>query len=147
MNGLVVVDASVAVKWLIEEEDSDRAISLARVWANDGVQPVAPYLMPYEVSNALHRRVTAGEMAVDEAASLMDQLSSMDVELHHPRNLQGRALRLASQLGQRMAYDAHYLALADAVGCELWTADRQFYRAARPTARNIRWIREYAATG
>lgn len=58
MNGLVVVDASVAVKWLIEEEDSDRAISLARVWANDGVQPVAPYLMPYEVSNALHRRVT-----------------------------------------------------------------------------------------
>ena len=147
MNGFVVVDASVAVKWLIEEEDSDRAISLARLWAGDGIQPVAPYLMPFEVSNALHRRVTAGEMEVDEAASLMDQLSSMDIELHHPRNLQGRALHLANQLGQRMTYDAHYLALADALGCDFWTADHQFYRVARPTARNIRWIREHAATG
>ena len=63
------------------------------------------------------------------------------------RNLQGRALHLANRLRQRASYDAHYLALADALGCDFWTADHQFYRVARPTARNIRWIREHSATG
>ncbi len=41
----------------------------------------------------------------------------------------------ASQLKQNAAYDAHYLALAESFGCELWTADERFYRAA------TRWLR------
>ena len=57
MNGQVVVDASVATKWLVYEADTDRARALARSWARDGVQPVAPFLMPVEVANVLHQRV------------------------------------------------------------------------------------------
>ena len=147
VSEFVVVDASVAVKWLVEEEDSDRATSLVRLWDGGGVQMTAPYLMPFEVANALHRRVASGELEVEMAASLMEQLESFGIELHHPAGLHGIALRLANRLGQRASYDSHYLALAETLGCELWTADRQFYRAASPTAPNIRWIREHAALG
>ena len=55
MNGHVVVDASLAFKWLVKEERSDAA---ARSWEGRGIRTVAPHFMPVEVANALHRRVT-----------------------------------------------------------------------------------------
>ena len=41
--------------------------------------------------------------------------------------------------------DAHYLALAESVNCELWTADERFYRAASPTVDNVRWVGDFSA--
>ena len=38
MNGIVVVDASLAFKWLVSEENSDLAQSISRSWANNGIQ-------------------------------------------------------------------------------------------------------------
>ena len=64
MNGTVVVDASLAFKWLVLEEDSDKATALTRVWAGDNTQIVAPHFMPAEVTNALHRRVMRSELAL-----------------------------------------------------------------------------------
>ena len=146
-SGSVVVDASVAVKWLLEEDDSDIAHALLRSWESQGVVYVAPCLIAFEVANALHRRVALGELPIRDCAHMIGTLLNSQLELHHAPGLHGAALRLANRLGQRASYDAHYLALADTLGCDLWTADRQFYRAARPTARNIRWIREHAAGG
>ncbi len=53
MNGSVVVDASLAVKWLVEEDDSDRAHAALQAWVAQGITRIAPYLMPFEVANAL----------------------------------------------------------------------------------------------
>ena len=52
---------------------------------------------------------------------------------------------MARQLNQNAAYDAHYLALAQSVGCDLWTADERFYRAASPSIENVRWLGEFVA--
>ena len=57
MNGVAIVDASLAAKWLLDEDNSDRAHTLARMWADDGTVPVASYLLPIEVANVLYRRV------------------------------------------------------------------------------------------
>ena len=54
MSGLVVVNASLAFKWLVSEEHSDKARALSRSWADEGIQAAAPYLMPVELTNALH---------------------------------------------------------------------------------------------
>jgi predicted nucleic acid-binding protein len=56
VSGVVVVDASLAVKWLVREVHSDKAYSLGRSWAREEVYPMAPYLMPVEVANALYKR-------------------------------------------------------------------------------------------
>ena len=140
MNGHVVVDASLAFKWLVSEIHTAEANDLGRLWNSQGTRIVAPYLMPVEVTNALHQRVTRGELTLEAATRRMETLLSSGLELHHTPGLHGRALELASALSQGAVYDAHYLALAEALGCELWTADEKFYRAASPSTENVRWV-------
>ena len=77
----------------------------------------------------------------------MESLLSSGLELHQPTHLYNRALELASRLGLGATYDSHYLALAETLGCDLWTADEKFYRAASQAARNVRWIGEPTALG
>lgn len=147
MNGYVVVDASLAFKWLVREIYTAEANDLGRLWNSQGTRIAAPYFMPVEVTNALHQRVTRGELTLEAAAQGMEGLLSSGLELHQPPHLYGRALELASRLRQGAAYDAHYLALAETLGCELWTADAQFYRVASPVTVSVRWIGETAAPG
>ena len=82
MNGFVVVDSSVTVKLLVSEVQSENA--LARPWAHAGTQPVAPYLIPVEVANALHRRVVCKEVAVETAVHLLESLLASGIELREP---------------------------------------------------------------
>ena len=144
MNGSVVVDASLAVKWLIEEDDSDKAHATLQSWVAQDIARLAPRLMPFEVANALHRRVLRGELSVGDNTRMIARLLESRPELHQPPGLHVRALQLATQLKQGAAYDAHYLALAESVGCELWTAAERFYRAASPSIDNVRWLGDYS---
>ena len=143
MSEYVVVDASVAFKWLVEEEDSDKATALVRLWDGEGSRLAAPQLMSFEVANALYRRVVRGDFAVDVASGLMEDLMSLGIAFHHGPNLHRRALELASQLQQSAVYDAHYLALAESLGCELWTADQRFQWAAEGIG-NVHWIGDWS---
>ena len=143
VNGSVVVDASLAVKWLVEEDDSDKAHAVLQSWVARDVTRIAPHLMPFEVANALHRRVLRGELNVGDSIRMMARLLESRLELHQPPGLHVRALQLASELNQSAAYDAHYLALAESVSCELWTADERFYRAVSPGIVNVRWLGEF----
>ena len=52
-------------------------------------------------------------------------------------------LTLAAELGQQAAYDAHYLALAEALNCRFWTADRPFFTAARLVTDRVRWLGDF----
>ena len=143
MSGFAVVDASLAFKWLVREEHTDKALAILRRWHNEEVTPVAPHLLPFKVSNALHKRVTRGELSVEGAVDLIGNLLTSQIELHQPWNLHGKALEMASRFGQGAAYDAHYLALADSLGCELWTADEKFHQSVGQEMDHVRWIGEF----
>ncbi len=136
----MVVDASIVVKWLINEVDSPEALALGDSWAEAGVALVAPYLLPFEIANALYRRVLQAELSLERASSLVEFLLDMGIELRETPLVHVRAIEIASELGQRAAYDSHYLALAEELDCELWTADARFYRAARSSAERIRLL-------
>ena len=144
MNGHVVVDASLAFKWLVKEIYTAEANALGRSWNRQGTRIAAPYLMPVEVTNALHQRVVRGDLTLEAATQRMQSLLTSGLELHQPAHLYSRALELASQFGLGATYDAHYLALAETLGCDMWTADEKFFRAASPVVRGVRWIGESA---
>ena len=97
VNGSVVVDASLAVKWLVEEDDSDKAHAALQSWVARDVTRIAPHPMPFEVANALHRRVLRGELNVGDSTRMIARLLESRLELHHPPSLHVRALQLASQ--------------------------------------------------
>lgn len=142
-DGFVVIDASLAFKWLVPEEHPDKAFALARSWDNEGTQPAAPHLMPVEVANALLRRVVRNELTVADATRLLQSLLATGISLREAPRLHSRALELAVHLQQNAVYEAHYLALAEMLDCELWTADESFYRASRPSASNVRWLDQF----
>ena len=105
MSGSVVVDASLAVKWLVEEDDSDKAHAVLQSWVAQDIARIAPHLLPFEVANALHRRVVRGELNVGDGARMIARLLESRLELHQPPGLHVRALQLASLLRQNAAYD------------------------------------------
>ena len=60
MASVVVVDASLAVKWGVPEPHTEEAFLLAERWASEGTQVIAPCLILPEINNAIYKRCTEG---------------------------------------------------------------------------------------
>lgn len=120
---MIVVDASVALKWVFDEEYGDEAAAL-RMGAD---VPIAPTLMLIEAGNALWRRVGRGELTADEAAERLIVLKGLPVGYIEEQALVVPALALAGAL-QHPVYDCIYLALALRHDIRLATADLRFAR-------------------
>ena len=122
-----VVDASVAVKWLVAEEWSDESSRLLET----GATLIAPELLFAEVSNALWAMHRRGDITVDDLADATDALKSAPVAIPVPmRRLAAAATRLAVDLGHP-AYDCFYLALAVQEQYPVVTADTRFHDKVR----------------
>ena len=117
----LVVDASVAVKWLVEEEESETAERLLR--GNSELH--APRLLASEVANAVWRKARTGEIGRGEAGMLVHAISEMPLHWHNDEELGADAVRLALAL-DHPAYDCVYLALAHRIGAQVVTADARF---------------------
>jgi predicted nucleic acid-binding protein len=117
---IAVVDASVAVKWVIPEDLSDQADRL-RAQAD---RLLAPDLLLVEAANALWKKLLRREIAAREAEQALDLLSSSGLDVRPSAPLLGRALGLARQL-RHPVYDCVYLTLAQAERATLITADRR----------------------
>lgn len=127
-GGPLVVDASVALKWLVEEPGSDAALALR------GRDLAAPPLLRIEVANVLRTLTQRGAATVAEARDLFGLLQAAPVTLIEADDaLEARALEIALGLGHPV-YDCVYLALAERLGRPLVTADRRFARAAAGSA-------------
>ncbi len=117
-----VVDASVVIKWVVDEPGSEHAVQLI-----DGPTLCAPDLMMSECANILWKKVRRGELTRDEASLAIELLVRADVELVPTRALASAATRLSLDL-DHPAYDCMYLALAVDRGDAFVTADRRFVR-------------------
>ena len=60
MNDNVVVDANIAIKWVLIEADSELARALLAEWKKKEMIVYVPTLLSYEVTNILYREVRAG---------------------------------------------------------------------------------------
>lgn len=115
----LVIDASVAMKWLVESEHSAAARDLI------GRAPlVAPDLITAEVGNALWRYVSAGHMTAPAAKGAMSALTRTLDQTYSLTGLAERALAAACDLGHP-AYDCFYLVLAEQLESIVVTADRR----------------------
>jgi predicted nucleic acid-binding protein len=89
---------------------------------------VAPALLNYEVANALYRYEKAGELTQEEVQQALDTVLALPIQLIGDHALHVEAVLLARRAGLPATYDAHYLALAERLGAEFWTADRKLVR-------------------
>ena len=138
----VVVDASLAVPWVVAEVHSPQARALLIDWELQGVSRLVPALFASETATAILRCVRRGAVDPAVAPSFLAGLLRAVTVRSDDRLVAGRALRIAQQLGLGKAYDSLYAALAEREGCELWTGDERFYNAAHPVFTWIHWVGE-----
>ena len=124
MIDAAVVDASVAIKWVVDEQDTDRARSLS------GTRFHAPDLLLVECANVLWKKVIRGELSRDGAVNRTHLLAKAPVTVHSSAQFIIPALELSLKL-RYPAYDCVYLALARRNGIPLVTADAKFAEAVR----------------
>jgi len=117
----VVVDASVAAKWLLAEADSELAAGLL---ADD---LIAPVILRLECANAIVKRLRVGQLDAGEARQRIDEIGQLPVRLFETDDQ--TAAELALEL-RHPVYDCAYLALAQARSLQVVTADRRFVDAA-----------------
>jgi predicted nucleic acid-binding protein len=121
----LIIDASVALKWVVREDDSDAANALL-----GGDRLTAPDLIFSEIANSLWKKWRRGELTnLPKLAARLPTL--LHVEPTAPLTL--RAVEIAIQLAHP-AYDCMYLALAEAIDDRVVTADRRFLAACAGTA-------------
>lgn len=136
---MIVVDASVAVKWFLPETGSDAAGALLR--SSDKL--FAPELIRVEVASALVRRVRLGELDADDAIAAADlwaaALASGVVTLQDNAVDLRQAVLLGSALRHPLQ-DCLYLACAMRNRAVLMTADARFRAKAASTYEAIRGL-------
>lgn len=129
MPGLPVCpDASFLLRMLLDKATGPLAETLWERWHQEGRRLVAPTLLYYEVASALHRYAVHGRLSSVEAETLLDLTLRLDIELVGDGELHRRAIQLASAFSLPAAYDAPYLALAERLGAEFWSADTRLIR-------------------
>lgn len=140
----VVVDASLALKWVEREPYSDQASELLQSWHKERRRLTAPTLFAYEATNALAKRVKRGQLTVEIAKERLASLLENGPALEHDVALNLRALEIMQQFSLPSAYDAHYLALAEFRQCECWTADERLWNTVKSRLPWFRWIGRHA---
>jgi predicted nucleic acid-binding protein len=131
----LVVDASVAVRWLLDLEHADRSDAILR----SGDELVAPDLVIPELSNAVWKSVQFATTTVDAAAAAIGRAGQFFDEIVPSMALKDRALQIAVEL-RHPAYDCFYLALAELRDCQLITSDERLIAqcAQTPFAKRVR---------
>lgn len=127
-----VVDANITLALVLPLPYSQQAEQLWRAWHERRMVVYAPDLWGYEVTSGLRKAITLGGLSMEYAERSLETLLDLSVRLVPPTaDLHQMALRWADRLGQTTAYDAHYLALAEALKCAFWTADQRLIRVAQ----------------
>jgi predicted nucleic acid-binding protein len=128
----VVVDASLALRWVLKDEKEDKVDSLIYGWAVSLTDMIAPPLFLAEVTNALYLACRRLRLNAKEVKLALQTILDLGVRISVPSELYTRSMDLAINYTLTNAYDAQYLALAELESCELWTADERLARAVRP---------------
>ena len=145
MAAQVCVDASLVLLLLLPHELTPQAGNRWEAWLEEEVEIVSAPLFFAEVTSVLRERVHFARISPEEGQEALDSFLGFKIREVNPPDLQRRAWGLAKQYNRPRTYDTQYLAVANVLGCELWTADRRLVNAVPLPW--VRWVGEYKASG
>ncbi|MEM0011285.1 MAG: type II toxin-antitoxin system VapC family toxin [Candidatus Bathyarchaeia archaeon] len=134
---ILVLDASVAVKWFNVEPLREKALIIRDKYVNGEIELIAPDLLYYEVANALRYNPRFGIEEVKSALKALEDLSIITYDFEG--ELREKAVELAYRFGITI-YDAAYVALAVIRDASLYTANKEVVVKAQLT--NVKYLPE-----
>lgn len=124
----LIIDANIAVALVCPLPYSHACRDKMEQWVRSGVEIAVPALWDYEITSALRKQWAQGLFSREAAIAGLELIFRLPVQrISLDSDLSIAALRWAEHLGQRVAYDAQYLALAERVGAPFFTSDRKLY--------------------
>lgn len=136
----ITLDASVAVKWLLrDEEHVTHALALRAAIVAHDLAVVVPPNFPIEVAHALVRAVRRGRYDPDDLDRGIQAIMDLDCELDVRPEIAVGAASLAHRL-RTSAHDAAYLVVAKSRGATFITADRALRDAGLAAGFDVAWL-------
>lgn len=139
-----VIDASVALKWVVRGEPfRGKAMRLLRDARVNSIALIAPRLLIYEAESMLQRRLHNGRATLAATDAALTAFYRVGIQIHTHADMVRRAREIARQFHQERIYDSLYAALAELRGCEFWTADKAFFDAVKATLNFVKYLPDY----
>jgi predicted nucleic acid-binding protein len=138
-----VLDASFAIRLLPINPSRDTFWRIVDRFALDGIGLIAPWLCAYETTSGIAKLVRFADVTPGDAPILLRRLARINIQFVAPDFDQIQAaMDWTIRLRRAAAYDSFYLALAESMGCDLWTADRRLFNTV-----NLPWVRFVGENG
>jgi predicted nucleic acid-binding protein len=134
---VVVVDASVVLKWVVTEPGSDAASVLLSDSAAGAVSLVAPEHVIGEVANGLRKRVVQGVLTASDALAALDAIADLELDFLTGSDRWFGCLHAALDWAVT-TYDALYIQVAIDLNAELITADKRLLDSAQRRSLPVR---------
>lgn len=125
---------------VLNEPDSARVQARFAGWAEERTRLIAPVIMLYEVHTVLNQQVRRKLMDAGERSAGWSTIRGLGITVPESGEFWTRAWELADRLGQAATFDMHYLAMAEARNCELWTLDQALIRATKGGPWKVRTV-------
>lgn len=126
----IVIDASVLLKaYFRDEQGHTEAQELVKFYARGDYSFSAPSLIIYEIINACSIAHRKGRIQLGLAIQVMEEMVSLEIQKVDVAHLKGRIFEISCEFNQS-AYDASYIALAEAQNCPFITGDTKLFRTA-----------------
>ena len=134
-----VIDASVAVKWLVPEIHAERAMRLL----DENHVLMAPDLVFAEIGNVLLKKSRMGEIATEAALEMLTDFKGIPLQIYKTDALLEFAWDIAGAYN-RSFYDSLYISLAMRTACRMVTADLKLFNSLKTTAlsKHILWVED-----
>jgi predicted nucleic acid-binding protein len=146
LTSQVCIDANLALKLVLVERDSPKAQHLWDTWLDADLEIIAPFLLAFEGTSVIRNKMQRGLVPPNEAELMFKTFHLLGVKYLHPDGLHQKAWELAKRFNRPQAYDSYYLALAEILGLEFWTADQRLYNTVGRDLPWVKWLGEYQPT-
>lgn len=141
MTDFVVVDCSVYLAALLPNEPHIvQANQLLGIWGKQGFLSATPILLRYEIISTTRRNVFKGRITEQRGQEIIQTVLSRPMRVFSSMRLMQRAYQVAREHNLPTAYDAQYLAVAEHLGCEFWTADEKLVNSVSAQLPWVKWI-------
>lgn len=122
---MIVLDASVALKWIFDDEaGAETALAVRDAHVSGENEIAVPSLFFYEIANVLATKVKLTDSEARSAFSMFWDFEFDVCDLNQDDLLEAMKLSHKHRIS---TYDASYMVLANRMGCALVTADRKFW--------------------
>lgn len=126
-----VLDASVALCWVLPRPNSSKALQLQTEFQNAVHELIAPSVFAGEVASALTKAERQKLIPIGDARPLLGRVMRTPPLVHPYESLIGRAVDISSQTRSGL-YDCLYVVLAEREGCEMVTDDQKLIANLKP---------------